>query len=87
MPSDVSEKGVSRNRADRFDHVRTIAGGSLTRREQEIVRLLLSGETNRGIAADLGVSEHTVKVQLGRLYAKAGVTSRLQLVLRVMRRG
>jgi DNA-binding NarL/FixJ family response regulator len=86
MPSDVSEKDVSRNRPERFDHVRTIPGGSLSRREQEIAQLLLSGETNRGIAAELGVSEHTVKVQLGRLYAKVGVTSRLELALKILKR-
>ena len=64
-----------------------IGGRLLTRREQQIITRLLGGETNREIAAAFGVSEHTVKVQLGRLYAKTGVKSRLELALRVMRRG
>jgi len=50
------------------------------------VRLAVRGETNRGIAASLGVSEHTVKAQLGRLYAKVGVKSRLELALKVLKR-
>jgi DNA-binding NarL/FixJ family response regulator len=86
MPSEASRDDVSSDRSDRFDHVRTIAGGPLSRREQEIVRLLLGGATNRGIAADLGVSEHTVKVQLGRLYEKVGVTSRLELAMKILKR-
>ena len=66
--------------------VTEISGRSLTKREEQIIARLLRGETNREIAAAFGVSEHTVKVQLGKLYAKTGVKSRLELALRVMRR-
>jgi DNA-binding NarL/FixJ family response regulator len=62
------------------------AGERLTPREREIVSLLAEGLTNRTIAARLGLSEHTVKVQVGRVYAKFGVKSRLQLAMRVLRR-
>jgi DNA-binding CsgD family transcriptional regulator len=64
-----------------------IGGRSLTKREQQIVALVLRGETNREIARVLDISEHTVKAQLGKLYAKAGVENRLALAVRVMRRG
>lgn len=47
---------------------------------------LIEGLTNREIADRHGVSEHTVKVQLGKLYAKAAVKSRLELVLKVLKR-
>jgi DNA-binding NarL/FixJ family response regulator len=66
--------------------VHAITGRPLTRREREIVRLVLHGETNRGIAASLGISEQTVKGQLGRLYAKVGVKSRLELAMKVLKR-
>ena len=65
--------------------LRTIAGRSLTAREQEVGALLIRGCSNREIATRLGVSEHTVKTQVGRLYAKVGVKSRLQFVMRALR--
>ncbi len=64
-----------------------IGGRPLTKREEQIITRLLRGETNREIAAAFDVSEHTVKAQLGKLYAKTGVKSRLELALRVMRLG
>jgi DNA-binding CsgD family transcriptional regulator len=67
-------------------HAAEIGGRPLTRRERQILDLLLSGRTNREIALRLGTSEHTIKVQLGKLYAKVGVKNRLQLALRVLRR-
>jgi DNA-binding NarL/FixJ family response regulator len=65
--------------------VTEIAGRRLTRREQDIVGLLLRACSNREIATRLGVSEHTVKIQIGKLYSKFGVKSRLQLVMRALR--
>jgi DNA-binding NarL/FixJ family response regulator len=62
-----------------------IDGRSLTPREQAIVELLVRGWTNRQIAQRLALSEHTVKVRMGRLFAKLGVKSRLQLAMRVLR--
>jgi DNA-binding NarL/FixJ family response regulator len=51
----------------------------LTKRERDIVAAILDGCSNRGIAERLGTSEQTVKNQLSALYAKAGVSSRLEL--------
>jgi DNA-binding NarL/FixJ family response regulator len=59
---------------------------ALTRREQQIVDLLLRGCANKEIAARLGVSDQTIKNQLTVLYSKLGVTSRLELVLWAMGR-
>lgn len=86
MQADAPEDDVPGHRPGRFDDVKAIAGRRLTRREAEIVRLVLSGETNRGIATRHGVSEHTVKAQLARLFKKAGVKSRLELALKVLKR-
>lgn len=74
---------------DGFDVFRVVnADGDrqLTRRERDIVDLVVRALPNREIARRLGVSEHTVKVQLGRLFAKLGVKRRLQLAMRVLRR-
>jgi DNA-binding NarL/FixJ family response regulator len=57
----------------------------LTRRERQIVDLLLEGCANKEIATRLGVSDQTVKNQLSALYLKAGVSSRLELVLLAQR--
>lgn len=48
----------------------------LTRREAEVLRLVAAGGTNRDIAHDLVISEHTVARHLNNIYAKLGVTSR-----------
>ena len=59
----------------------------LTPRERQIVRAVARGLTNRAIAAELRISQQTVKNQLSTLYQKLGVTSRVQLVVFAIRRG
>ena len=53
----------------------------LTKREQEIVPLVAQGLTNKEISSRLGVSEHTVKNHLFRIYDKLGISSRVELIL------
>lgn len=53
-----------------------------TPRELEVAGLLAQGMTNRQIAKHLVISENTVRNHLGHIYAKLGVTSRTQAVLR-----
>jgi DNA-binding NarL/FixJ family response regulator len=53
----------------------------LTRREEEVVRLLASGLQNREIARELNLSEHTIKNYLFHIFDKLGVSSRVELVL------
>jgi DNA-binding NarL/FixJ family response regulator len=48
----------------------------LTAREAEVLRLVASGRTNRDIAVELVISEHTVGRHLQNIYAKLGVGSR-----------
>jgi DNA-binding NarL/FixJ family response regulator len=52
----------------------------LTKREQEIVTLVIAGKTNRDIALQLKLSEHTIKNHLFRLFRKLAVSSRSELV-------
>jgi two-component system competent response regulator ComA len=59
----------------------------MTRREREILDLLMEGCSNKAIASRLGVSGQTVKNQLSALYQKAHVGSRLELVLFAQRHG
>lgn len=53
----------------------------LTNRQRAIVALVARGHRNRDIAAELGVSEGTIKVHLHNIYAKLGVSNRLELAL------
>jgi ATP/maltotriose-dependent transcriptional regulator MalT len=48
----------------------------LTRREVEVLRLVAAGKTNRDIAVELVISEHTVARHLQNMFAKLGVSSR-----------
>lgn len=52
------------------------APGGLTERECEVLALVASGRTNRQIAAELVVSEHTVARHLSNIFTKLGVSSR-----------
>ena len=57
----------------------------LTKREEEIVHLVEDGLTNRQIATRLGLSEHTVRNNLFRIFDKLGVSTRVELALYTMR--
>lgn len=50
----------------------------LSKRQQQLILLLDRGLSNRDIAAELEISEHTVKVHLWRLFRRLGVKSRTQ---------
>gem|GEM_PF-6673794 len=50
-------------------------------REEGVVRLVADGLSNRDIAHELTLSEHTVKNYLFRIFDKLGVSSRVELVL------
>jgi two-component system nitrate/nitrite response regulator NarL len=52
-----------------------------TPREREIVSAILAGRMNKEIAAQLFISEDTVKRHLSNIFAKAGVSNRLELAM------
>ena len=59
----------------------------LTERETEVLRLLAEGKSNRGIAAELFISETTVKTHVSNIFQKLGVPSRTQAALYAIRIG
>lgn len=61
---------------------RAASAPPLTRRERELVELVRQGLRNRDIAAELGVTEGTVKVYLHAIFDKFKVDNRTELALR-----
>jgi two-component system, NarL family, response regulator len=67
--------------AERVTHIQ------LTPRELAALRLMADGKANKEIAAELGITERTVKTHLGHLFEKLGVTSRTEAIKVATRRG
>lgn len=59
----------------------------LTPREEQVVALVAEGFANREIAQELGLSEHTVKKYMFRIFDKLGISTRVELVLYAVSHG
>jgi ATP/maltotriose-dependent transcriptional regulator MalT len=57
-----------------------VPGGGLTKREREGLALVAAGRTNREIAAELTVSQHTVGRHVENIFAKLEVTTRAMAI-------
>ena len=53
----------------------------LTQRQMEVLACLMKGESNKVIAANLGISEQTVKIHIGQIFKELHVSNRTQAVL------
>jgi len=60
---------------------------ALTEREEQILRSLAEGKSNRAIGVQLSISESTVKTHLKNLFAKLDVTSRAEAIALAAKRG
>jgi NarL family two-component system response regulator YdfI len=60
---------------------------ALTRRELEVLQRLAAGLSNKEIAAQLNISEHTVKFHVASVLGKLGAASRTEAVSLGIRRG
>ncbi|WP_330347373.1 LuxR C-terminal-related transcriptional regulator [Streptomyces sp. NBC_00582] len=66
----------ARRAAALLDAVRDRPPGGLTAREVQVLRLVAAGRTNRAVAEELVISEHTVARHLNNIFAKLDVSSR-----------
>ena len=84
--------------ADLLDVVRTLGvpaakdtskgrATTLTRREREVLALVVAGYANKEIARKFDVSEETIKHHLTRMFDKVGATNRLELAMLANERG
>jgi DNA-binding NarL/FixJ family response regulator len=59
----------------------------LSKREREILQKVADGSTTRQVATELGISPHTVKTHLERIFEKLGANDRAQAVAIAIRAG
>ena len=59
----------------------------LSKREREILQKVADGATTRQVATELGISPHTVKTHLERIFEKLGANDRAQAVAIAIRTG
>ena len=59
-----------------------IDSSQFSKREKDVVKLLLLGKSNKQIALELGISIRTVEFHLGNIYAKLGVISRAEAIVK-----
>jgi len=76
IPSEVAERLAER-----------LSGPTLTERETDVLRLIVSGNSNKEIAGVLFISEATVKTHVNSLLGKLGVTDRTQAATTALQRG
>jgi len=84
----VSQISVQRNRAAGDEYIQILVaalngadkGSGFSARERDVLGFVADGMTNKEIAKRLGISESAVKATLQRLFQKAGVRTRSQLV-------
>ena len=59
----------------------------LTVREIDVLKLIAEGRTNRSIAAELGITEYTVKFHVNSILGKLSAESRTEAAMKAVRRG
>ena len=84
-------QALHRHRAARTERLETQAMRtrmeSLTPRELEVLRCVITGALNKQIAAHLGIAEKTVKIHRARVMEKTGAASVAELVQSCQRAG
>ncbi len=76
IPSEVAERLTER-----------MTRPSLTDREMDVLREIVSGKSNKEIGQELTISEATVKTHINSILGKLGVTDRTQAVTTALQRG
>ena len=88
---DAVSNAVERSRAFLEEKERQVAlrdlYQSLSRREREVMGLVVRGHLNKQVACALGISEITVKAHRGRVMRKMGARSLPELVINALRLG
>ncbi|MES1265836.1 MAG: response regulator transcription factor, partial [Variovorax sp.] len=67
--------------------VQRVQENKLTEREEQILKLLAEGKSNRAIGQTLHITESTVKSHVKSLFVKLDATSRAEAIALAARRG
>jgi DNA-binding NarL/FixJ family response regulator len=81
MPPVATQVAVDRPDRAVIQSLRPPSRPRLSAKQEEVLRLLRQGQSNKVIASQLGLSEATVKVHLGCIMRKLGVTNRTQVAI------
>jgi DNA-binding NarL/FixJ family response regulator len=65
----------------------TAQGDTLSEREVEVLRLMARGAANKEIAAELVISESTVKSHIANIFQKLDVNDRTEAVTKALQKG
>ncbi len=68
-------------------HPKRRYNAELTEREHEVLNLIVSGKSNKEIAAALAVSNHTAKAHVGNIIQKLAVDDRTQVAVKALKEG
>jgi DNA-binding NarL/FixJ family response regulator len=81
-PRDLLSRFIDKTlREHRMKPAVRVAGAALSRRENEVLELLLENYSNKEIASRLNISSRTAKFHVSNLLAKYGVSGRADLLL------
>lgn len=80
-------QGLTVTHPDFMEEAPEQAISPLSAREQEVLAFLALGRSNKEIAGQLNISEHTVKFHLASLFQKLQASSRSQAIAHGLRRG
>ena len=87
LPPEVASQFLEEFQRPRDEDRRRDALASLTPREEEILTLLATGDSNRGIAKSLIISEQTVKSHVANIFRKLEVNDRTNAAVLAVRLG
>ncbi len=85
LAPDVAQKLIAHMAGSTHETVQTTE--PITDREREVLQLVASGLTNRGIGVKLSISDRTVQGHLASIYAKLQVNSRTEAVTKALNLG
>lgn len=83
MTASIARSIVNRLRTDQSSGKLDTCTDCLSSREKEILQLLNTGKLNKEIAADLGISNETVRKHVYHIYRKLGVNNRVEMFNKV----
>ena len=74
---------------DRFAELsrKTLTGDALSERELEILQLMAKGAANKEIAAQLSITQSTVKTHITSIFRKLDASDRTEAVTQALKRG